>query len=335
VFDFLVSADLLVDEFATAVAGLQQRLGFGEAKPAWFGGGEGRGFEVVFLRTHPRLQGSPTRLEVMAARALDPEVPAPQTLPHMPGLRLAQEAAPVRTHGTVFAVSDMADAIERVRRGGFRHWLDAANDLMPYDRLWVGVSEEDKDEWIPGDDGGLLVELVETDSIPGVMESATEPAPPRAAAPGAMTRIAARRWLVPDVDESVARLHTTFDCTTGPRQQTAGGSRVVSILCAHPRSARVDVVQPAPGSPEAGLVAAHGPLPWTIVIAVDDLDAKADDLRARGTEFDRLIDDGTGADSLAPSPAQTFGVPFLFVEEAGVEEPAEERYPGPCSRATR
>ena len=81
----------------------------------------------------------------------------------------------MRTHGTVFAVSDMEEAIERVRQGGYRHWLDAANDLMPHHRLWVGVSEEEKDVWIPGDDGGLLIELVETETIPGVMESADDP----------------------------------------------------------------------------------------------------------------------------------------------------------------
>lgn len=314
-FDFLVSADLLVDDFGAAVTGLRQRLGFGDAKPAWYGGGEGRGFEVVFLRTHPRLQGSPTRLEIMAATSVDPEVPAPQTLPHMPGLRRAQDAAPVRTHGTVFAVSDMAGAIARVREGGFRHWHDAANDLMPYDRLWIGVSDDERDVWVPGDDGGLLVELVETRSIPGVMESASEPPPPVDTPPGAMTRITARRWLVPDVDESVARLHATFDCTTGPLQVTASGARTASVLCAHPRSARVGLVTPAAASPEAALVAAHGPVPWTIVIAVDDLAAKADDLRARDTRFEHVVDDDTGGDALAPDRAQTFGVPFLFVEE--------------------
>jgi len=140
VFDFLVSADLLIDDFPAAVATMQARLGFGEAKPQWYSGGEGRGFEVVFLRTQARLPGSPTRLEVMAATAVDPDLPAPQTLGHMPGLRQAQAAAPVRTHGTVFAVSDMDDAIARVQRGGYRHWIDAANDLMPHHRLWVGVS---------------------------------------------------------------------------------------------------------------------------------------------------------------------------------------------------
>jgi hypothetical protein len=143
-FDFLVSADLLVDDFERTVSDLRARLGLDEPKPTWFAGGEGVGFEVVFLRAHARLQASPTRLEIMAARSLDPAVPPPRTLPHMPGLRRAQEAAPVRTHGTVFAVSDMLDAIERVRQGGYRHWLDAANDLVPYDRLWVGVSDEER-----------------------------------------------------------------------------------------------------------------------------------------------------------------------------------------------
>jgi hypothetical protein len=316
VFDFLVSADLLIDDFSSAVDTMQARLGFGDPKPRWYSGGEGRGFEVVFLRADPRLQASPTRLEVMAARAVDPDLPAPQTLPHMPGLRRAQDAAPVRTHGTVFAVSDMDDAIERVRRGGYRHWLDAANELMPHHRLWVGISEEEKDVWIPEDDGGLLIELVESVTIPGVMDSAGD-SPPQSALPaGAMTRIAARRWLVPDVDKSISNLHATFDCSTGPVTHMADGSRTAPIICAHPRSAVVDLVQPGPGTPEAELVAVHGPLPWTIVIAVNDLAAKADDLRARQTPFAQVDDDVTGTPALAPEPSATFGVPFEFVQES-------------------
>jgi hypothetical protein len=316
VFDFLVSADLLIDDFSSAVETMQARLGFGDAKPHWFAGGEGRGFEVVFLRAYARLQGSPTRLEVMAARAVNPELPVPQTLAHMPGLRRTQAGAPVRTHGTVFAVSDMEDAIERVRRGGYRHWLDAANTLMPHHRLWVGVSEEEKDVWIPGDDGGLLIELVETATIPGVMESAEAPPPQPELPAGAMTRIAARRWLVPDIDQSMASLHATFDCSTGPLARTANGSRTAPIVCVHPRSAVVDLVQPAPGTPQATLVAAHGPLPWTIVIAVNDLEAKASDLLERQTPFAHVHDDVTGAPALVPEQTATLGVPFAFVQES-------------------
>jgi hypothetical protein len=321
VFDFLVSADILVDDFEAAVSNLQSRLGFGPAKPQWYGGGEGRGFEVVFLRTHPRLQGSPTRLEVIAARSLSADVPPPQTLPHMPGLRRAQEDAPVRTHGTVFAVSDMAAAIDRVRQGGFRHWLDARNELVPYDRLWVGVSEFEKDCWVPGDDGGLLVELVETRSIPGVMESADEAPPPLDAPPGAMSRIAARRWLVSDVEASVERLRATFDCAIDPVRETMARSRVASITCSHPRSARVDLVQPAAGSVQADVLGERPSLPWTIVIEVDDLDAKARDLAARDTRNDPVVDDVLDVDSLAVVPALTEGVPFLFVEAAAAASP--------------
>lgn len=314
-FDFLVSADLLIDDFPSAVDTMLTRLGFGDPKPQWYAGGEGRGFDVVFLRAQPRLAGSPTRLEVMAANTVDPSLPAPQTLPHMPGLRRAQDDAPVRTHGTVFAVSDMEEAIERVRRGGFRHWLDAANDLMPHHRLWVGVSEEEKDVWVPGDDGGLLIELVESVTIPGVVESAEEPPHPSDLPPGAMTRIAARRWLVPDVDQSVARLHATFDCSIGPVTHTSDGSRTASIICAHPRSAVVDLVEPTPGAPQAGFVAARGPLPCTIVVAVNDLAAKAHDLEARLTPFTHVDDSVTGLPALAPDPATTLGVPFAFVED--------------------
>jgi hypothetical protein len=128
-----------------------------------------------------------------------------------------------------------------------------------------------------------------------------------------MRRIAARRWLIPDVAASIARLHATFDCTTGPIERTESGALTAPILCAHPRSARVDLVQPAPGSVEAALVAAHGPLPWAIVIEVADLDAKAADLDGRGTEFATIVDDITARPALSPAPVQTANVPFLFI----------------------
>ena len=57
VFDFLVSADLLIDDFPSAVQTMLARLGFGDPKPHWYAGGEGRGFDVVFLRADPRLAG--------------------------------------------------------------------------------------------------------------------------------------------------------------------------------------------------------------------------------------------------------------------------------------
>ena len=96
---------------------------------------------------------------------------------------------------------------------------------------------------------------------------------------------------------------------------TADGSRTAAIICAHPRSAVVDLVEPGPRTPQAAFVAARGPLPWTIVIAVNDLAAKAQDLEARLTPFTHVDDQVTGVPSLAPDAATTLGVPFAFVQE--------------------
>jgi hypothetical protein len=319
-FDFLVSADLLIDDFTAVVDAAQTRLGFGAPRDTWYGGAEGRGFEVVFLRAQPSLKSAPTRLEIMASRSIDPSVPVPMTLPHMPGLRKHQEAFPVRTHGTVFATSRMEEAIDRVERLGIRHWLDAKNELAPFDRLWIGVAEDAKDEWIPGDDGGLLIELVESASIPGVVESAALPDPTDLSTlePGALVRIVARRWLVPDVEQSQSSLHHTFGIDIDPQvpEPTArgGSDRVVTIRPNHPRSAVVDLIQPGPGTPEAALVARHGPLPWQIVVAVNGLDAKRDDLDARRTPYEVRADHVSGADSIVVDPAVLSGVPLSFVD---------------------
>jgi hypothetical protein len=131
-----------------------------------------------------------------------------------------------------------------------------------------------------------------------------------------MVRIAARRWLLPDLDQSIASLQRTFDCRISVASTMADGSRTAAIGCAHPRSAVVDLIEPAPATREAELVAQHGPLPWTIVVEVVDLAAKAVDLRARGTSYARVVDDVTGREALAVDPAQTEGVPFVFVAAA-------------------
>ncbi|MCU1458905.1 MAG: hypothetical protein JWL73_2997 [Actinomycetia bacterium] len=316
--DFLVSADLLIDDFTAVVERAQTRLGFGAPRDNWFGGAEGRGFEVVFLRAQPSLKAAPTRLEIMASRSIDPSIPMAMTLPHMPGLRRHQEAFPVRTHGTVFATSEMQTAIDRVRELGIRHWLDAKNELAPHDRLWIGVSEDGKDEWIPGDDGGLLIELVESASIPGVVESAELPDPTDLSTmePGALVRIVARRWLVPDVDSSRDALQHTFGVEIDEAIPTGrgGDGRVLTIRPDHPRSAVVEMIQPSTGTEEAALVDRHGPLPWRIIVAVNGLDAKREDLERRGTPYENRADHVTGADSVAVDPTILSGVPMSFVD---------------------
>jgi predicted enzyme related to lactoylglutathione lyase len=314
--EFLVSADVLIDDFVGTVAAAQTKLGFGPPKDTWFGGGPGRGFEVVFLRTQPSLKASPTRIEIMAARDIDPSLPVVTTLPHMPGLNRHQAAYPVRTHGTVFAVQDLDAAIERVQRAGLRHWLDAKNDLVPHHRLWIGVTESAKDEWIPGDDGGLLIELVDAASIPGVVESAAvaDPTPWGELAPGALVRVIDRQWLVPDVDASRDRLHASLGFELGIAEPVTNhaGARQITIRCAHPRSATVTLMTPTAGTVEHEYVAAHGPVPWRIVIAVNDLDAKAKDLSARGTPYRRIDDDRDGQPSLAVH-LDVLGAPVSFI----------------------
>ena len=50
-------------------------------------------------------------------------------------------------------------------------------------------------------------------------------------------------------------------------------------------------------------------------MAVNDLAAKAHDLEARRTPFVHIEDNVTGVPALAPEPATTLGVPFVFVQE--------------------
>ena len=135
--------------------------------------------------------------------------------------------------------------------------------------------------------------------------------------PGAMTRIAARRWLVPDLDRVDRPPARHFRLLHRPgrahHRRVAYGAR----SCAHIRAVPSSIwCSPHRGHHRRHFVAAHGPLPWTIVVAVNDLAAKAEDLETRLTPFTQVDDDVTGAPALAPDPATTLGVPFVFVEEA-------------------
>jgi hypothetical protein len=314
--ELLVSADLLVEDADSAVRAYVDRLGFAEPEASWWSGGDGHGFRVVFLRAQRSVTAAPTRIEIMEPRSLDLAVPAPATLPHMPELFGLQQDWPSRTHGTVFATATMDEHISAVQKLGTRHWLDAANDVYPHHRLWFGVTEEEKGHWIPGDDGGLLIELVEFGILgPKVGASLHEPDPTPwdDLAPEALVRVRARRWLVPDLGESRRRLaeHVGIDSSEPVEARGLTWSR---ISPRHPRSATVDLVEPAPGTADADLVRKLGSVPDRIVIEVCNLDAKAEDLVRRGTPATRTTDPLDGIPAIEVDRDSAGGTAVSFVQ---------------------
>ena len=142
-----------------------------------------------------------------------------------------------------------------------------------------------------------------------------DPVPSLDLEPGAMVRVLERLWLVADLDASLRSLeqnlawipeHRGFDPTTGCQR--------ASMAVNHPRSARVVLLEPVESGEVSEAVARWGPGAWAIGIGVNDLEAKAEDLRRRGTEFaSRERADGTPSLWVDTAPLGVSGL-FEFVE---------------------
>ena len=146
------------------------------------------------------------------------------------------------------------------------------------------------------------------------------PAPqPRDSKPGDMVRVSARGFLVRDLDETLRRCSTNLDWEpSGPVELIEGeGYRRARMGFSLANSATLDIIEATRWNSEAGLyLNSWGPGPYYIRIAVNDLAAKAEDLRARGTVFSWIeSSDAVGGKPLIRiDPSQLRGQLFEFEE---------------------
>jgi hypothetical protein len=133
--------------------------------------------------------------------------------------------------------------------------------------------------------------------------------------PDTMVRTASRNFLVDDLDRSLEALADFFswEPELGPETGDNGARRAV-LGFRVPRSARVELLTPAPDSDDGRFLQRWGPGVGPVRIAVRDLQAKADDLRARGTPFQEVRTGFEGpATVLRVDPAATPACCFEFV----------------------
>src|SRR5262249_62278910 len=123
------------------------------------------------------------------------------------------------------------------------------------------------------------------------------------ATPETMVRIAAREHLVADLGDTLQVLDRTMRWKPARVADESGCRRAVMAFSA-PRSARLELVQPAGPGRVQDAFEQLGPGAWTIRVAVIDVTAKAEDLAARGTPY--IAENGI----LRVDPAVTCGVPF-------------------------
>src|SRR3546814_6840971 len=103
-----------------------------------------------------------------------------------------------------------------------------------------------------------------------------------------MARLVSRGCLTDDADRIIAVLAERLAWPVGTDVSDAdGGCRRVRMGANLSQGAKLELVQPRDAAThEAKFLAAWGPGAYAVRISVNDLDAKADDLRSRGTRFE-------------------------------------------------
>lgn len=294
-FTMLLSGDLMVADADRMAQLLVDKVGI-TGHPNWRQAFPGHPYVAHFLRTHKSLAVAPTRVEPQGH--LDADNPGDPMFPiYLHSLEELQGVTrPIKTHATVLITDDLKGVTQRLheRRVPFR--LARRTAEMPFDRLWVGCLPEDP-RYTPEVDGGLCIEIMglEPLQMPDAVFQ-TPAAEPRDPAPSDLVRVVARGFLVRDLDDVLERLRTNLDWSPETVETFEDeGLRRARMTFALGHSASLDLIEPTRWDTEEGLFLHNwGPGPYYIRLSTIDLDAKAADLDARGTRYQRI----SGLDSV-------------------------------------
>lgn len=273
------------------------------------------GWDCVFALVNKSWTVGPTRLEVIGPKnyPTTPEYNRGQSISEVQG------AKPCKTHATVLASPDVERLAAHVKRLGLRHWFEeGGTEQVRFPRLWMGLSELRTNDYEPEADAGLIIEVIPSDSpafVPTLFQ--TPPPEPVDPEPGQMIRILSRTFIVDDLDQALQTLATNllWEPAGAIVDDPEAGQRSAMMSRNYDHGAGLKIVEPTSTTSTAGAYhEAWGPGPFTIRVAVHDLDAKSDDLTARGTAFSDLAPTSHEPRRLSVDPAATAAMPFEFVE---------------------
>lgn len=317
-FDLLLSADMMISDPDGMTELLVDKLGIYKHE-RWRQAFDHHPYIAHFLRVHKSLAVAPTRVEPQVH--LDKPNPGdPLFHDFLQSLERYQgKHRPLLTHSIVLAMQGpkfdrFVDKLMR-RRLAFR--MAQRTPDMPFDRLWLGCTPESP-YYEPSVDGGLCIEVMPTEPLQMPPETFATPASqPRDLAPGGMVRVTARGFLVRDLDHTLRTVSTNLDWEPEGQVELlrSEGYRRARMGFTLPNSAVLDVIEASRWDSDAGLFVNNwGPGPYYIRIGVNDLKAKAEDLRARGTAFTWVEEsEAVGGRSLIKiDPAQLRGQLFEF-----------------------
>ncbi|TDV72599.1 lactoylglutathione lyase [Pseudomonas sp. LP_7_YM] len=288
-FDLLMSADMMVPDPDAMTEKLVDKLGIHKHE-RWRQAFDNHPYIAHFLRVHKSLAVSPTRVEPQWH--LDRPNPGdPLFHDFLESLKAFQgRHRPMITHSIVLAIhGDKFNALVQKlmeRRLPFR--MAQRTEEMPFDRLWLGVTPENP-VYEPSVDGGLCIEIMPMEPLQMPADTfAQPPVQPRDPKPGDMIRVTARGFLVRDLDQTLRRCAANLDWEPSGAVQTLQeeGYRRARMGFSLANSATLDIIEATRWDSEAGVyLNSWGPGPYYIRIGVHGLEAKAEDLRARGTAF--------------------------------------------------
>jgi hypothetical protein len=322
VYDFLLSADLMVPDPDATMRRLADALGLPDLSKAFRQDYPNHSYVAWFAPVNEDLAIAPTRLEPQGhkdiAKPSDPLFPP--FLHHL--IEFQGPARPIKTHATVLITRRFGELMEKLERRKLPFRVAPWSDEMPFDRIWVGVTGNDPyyEPWV---DGGLVVEVLGYDSWPVAARLPERtwdvPAPQLVdPAPGELIRITERGMLVRDLDDTLRRLSLHLDWEpAGPVEDfPVEGYRRARMHFGLANSATISLMQPTRYESETGrYLATWGPGAYHIRIAANGLGPKADDLASRGTAFTRLDDRAdAGGSLLRVDPDAIGGALVEFVE---------------------
>ena len=318
-YDLLLSADLMVADPDASAEMLVSKLGvLGHSN--WRQAFPTHAYIAHFLRVHRSLAVAPTRLEVQGHVEIDVPAADPLFPDYMSSLIDFQgPQRPIKTHATVLTTSDVDATMTRLSRRRVPFRIAPRDPEMTFDRIFVGVTPESP-RYQPDHDGGLCIEIIGTSPLQLPPDTFAPIAPqPRDLPPGGMVRVVARGYLVRDLDSVLRVLSSNIDLEpAGPVELHAeDGYRVARMGFSVGHSATLDIIEPHRWNSDAGYyLNTWGPGPYYIRIAVVGLDAKAEDLRERGTRFRELTATSAVGRRLQIDPNDLDGALVEFVEHS-------------------
>jgi len=319
-FDLLMTADMMVPDPDGMTELLVNKLGI-HKHPNWRQAFDNHPYIAHFLRVHKSLAVAPTRVEPQVH--LDRPNPGDPSFHHfLQSLEAFQgKHRPILTHSIVVAAHGpkFEQTVERLMRRRLPFRMAQRTPEMPFDRLWVGVTPE-RPEYEPSVDGGLCIEIMPMEPLQLPPETFATPAPqPRDLQPGQLVRVTARGFLVRDLDETLRRCSANLDWEpVGAVEMLVGeGYRRARMGFTLPNSASLDVIEATRWDGEAGrYLNSWGPGPYFVRIAVNGLQVKAEELKARGIGFDWIESSEAvgGRPLIRIHPAELDGQLFEFEE---------------------